>query len=147
MLKIYCSECGAPTEYSMQKPKFCSSCGYSFFNGKNQTILANTKTIVKETKIIENEDYLEDEGEEVNNIPSINNLLFDLEIQSENKEKLGKIMGSSAGGENLLRKNRIDEKIDKKKVLEDFAREAGAIKPSTRTASQSIRNRKGKKDG
>jgi uncharacterized Zn finger protein (UPF0148 family) len=147
MLKIYCPECGAPTEYSMHKPKFCSSCGYSFFNGKNQTISANTKPIVKESKIIENEDYFEEGEDEVNSVPSINNLAFDVEIQSENKEKLGKIMGSSAGGENLLRKNRINEKIDKKRVLEDFAREAGAIKPSTRTASQSIRNRKGKKDG
>ena len=29
-MKIYCTECGAPTEYVSKKPNFCSACGYSF---------------------------------------------------------------------------------------------------------------------
>ena len=29
-MKQYCPTCGAATEYSFKKPKFCNSCGQSF---------------------------------------------------------------------------------------------------------------------
>jgi hypothetical protein len=40
MLKIYCSECGSPTEYSLNKPKFCTNCGNSFFGAKKEEKVA-----------------------------------------------------------------------------------------------------------
>lgn len=30
MLKLYCRSCGAPTEYTINKPKICCQCGNSF---------------------------------------------------------------------------------------------------------------------
>ena len=33
MNKIFCSECGAKHEYSINKPKFCSECGCSMSGG------------------------------------------------------------------------------------------------------------------
>ena len=29
-MKIYCRECGAPSEYASKKPNFCAGCGYNF---------------------------------------------------------------------------------------------------------------------
>ena len=29
-MKAYCPDCGSATEYSLEKPKFCASCGSSF---------------------------------------------------------------------------------------------------------------------
>ena len=29
-MKIYCQECGSPTEYASKKPNFCSGCGFNF---------------------------------------------------------------------------------------------------------------------
>jgi hypothetical protein len=29
-MKVYCSTCGSGTNYTMTKPKFCSSCGGAF---------------------------------------------------------------------------------------------------------------------
>tara|TARA_Y100001973_G_C5207362_1_gene342537 strand:+ start:2878 stop:3186 length:309 start_codon:yes stop_codon:yes gene_type:complete len=29
-MKMYCTECGTPLEYTTSKPKFCSNCGYNF---------------------------------------------------------------------------------------------------------------------
>ena len=29
-MKMYCLSCGSGTEYSLNKPKFCASCGSSF---------------------------------------------------------------------------------------------------------------------
>jgi DNA-directed RNA polymerase subunit RPC12/RpoP len=29
-MKMYCTECGTPLEYTSAKPKFCSNCGYNF---------------------------------------------------------------------------------------------------------------------
>lgn len=155
MLKIYCTDCGAPTEYSLNKPKFCSSCGYSF-NGPVvkkeekvvQKVLMQKPTIAKRPNI-ETEDYDDDDSEvtEVNYVPEINDLSFDIDVQSRGKETLGSIMGSSAGEDNQLRKNKSSEKVNKKKVMEDFAKEGGAIRPLSRSVSQPVKRRKGQKDG
>lgn len=155
MLKIYCPECGGPTEYSLNKPKFCSSCGSSFTGQVVkkeekvvQKVLMQKPTIAKRPNI-EVEDYDDDEAEttEVDHVPEINNLTFDIDVQPRGKETLGSIMGSSAGQDNELRKNKSFEKVDKKKVMEDFAKEGGAIRPSSRSVSQPVKRRKGQKDG
>lgn len=155
MLKIYCPECGGPTEYSLSKPKFCSSCGFSF-SGEvakkqekvAQKVLMQKPTIAKRPNI-EPEDYEDDEIEatEVDHVPEISDLTFDIDVSSRDKQTLGSIMGTSRGEENQLRKNKTFEKVDKKKVMEDFAREGGAIRPLSRSVPQPVKRRKGQKDG
>jgi hypothetical protein len=139
MLKIYCSECGSPTEYSLNKPKFCTNCGNSFFGAKKVTIPVQMQkpTITKAKRPnIEPEDYEDDDTQitEVNEMPDINNLDFDINIQPDIVEKIGDIVGSS---NNDLRKNRSKITINKKEQLESLSKEGSAIKPKSRNRKRS----------
>lgn len=141
MLKVYCTECGAPTEYSLNKPKFCSSCGNPFIGTKKeqpvvQKVLMQKPTIASKRPNIQVEDFEDDDLEvtEVNEVPNLDGLNFDIQIQPDNVEKIGNIIGSSAEG-NSLRRNREKIKVNKKEQLENFQKEAGAIKPKSRVRS------------
>jgi hypothetical protein len=144
MLKIYCSECGSPTEYSLNKPKFCTNCGNSFFGAKKEEKVAlpvqmQKPTITKAKRSnIEPEDYEDDDSEitEVNQVPDIDGLAFDINIQPDISEKIGDIIGS-AGQENNLRKNRSKIPINKKEQLENLSKEGSAIKPKSRNRKRS----------
>ena len=139
MLKIYCSDCGSPTEYSLNKPKFCTNCGNSFFGEKKQQKTAlpvqmQRPTITKAKRAnIEPEDYEDDYAEvtEVNKIPDIDSLSFDINIQPSNTETIGDIIGSSSDKENQLRKNKEKIKINKKDLLDSLKKEGSAIKPKS----------------
>ena len=139
MLKIYCSECGSPTEYSLSKPKFCTNCGNSFLGVKKEEKVALPVQIQKPTITkakrpnIEPEDYEDDDTEitEVNEVPDINNLDFDINIQRDVVEKIGDIVGSS-NQQNTLRQNRSKIVINKKEQLESLRKEGSALKPKSR---------------
>lgn len=136
MLKLYCSECGIPTEYSLNKPKFCSNCGNSFFGNKKEekvvqkTLLQKPTLKAKRENIepldIEDEDY---EVTDVNEMPDLDGLNFDIQIQPDSKETIGNIVGTSKENGNALRKNRIINQVSKEEQLEIFKKEAGAIRP------------------
>jgi hypothetical protein len=139
MLKIYCSECGSPTEYSLSKPKFCTNCGNSFSGVKKEEKVAlpvqmQKPTITKAKRPnIEPEDYEDDDTEitEVNEMPDIDNLDFDINIQRDVVEKIGDIVGSS-NQQNTLRQNRSKIVINKKEQLESLRKEGSALKPKSR---------------
>jgi uncharacterized Zn finger protein (UPF0148 family) len=149
MLKIYCSECGSPTEYSLNKPKFCTNCGNSFLGVRKEKVVLpvqmqkQTITKAKRTNIEPEDD--DSEITEVNEVPDINNLDFDIDVNEHKGEKIRNIIGSS--NKNDLRKYRSLEKVDSKKVLEDFAKEGGAIRPASRTTTNSAKRRKGRNNG
>tara|TARA_B110000305_G_C19456417_1_gene651214 strand:+ start:2202 stop:2582 length:381 start_codon:yes stop_codon:yes gene_type:complete len=63
MITEYCTKCGAKYEYSLNKPKFCSSCGTSLDGEVSQ---ATAKE--QDTKVIEQQDIL----------PSISKLEYSL---------------------------------------------------------------------
>ena len=42
-MKIYCSHCGAGASYSMQKPKFCGSCGKTYLASQASNIKKTTQ--------------------------------------------------------------------------------------------------------
>lgn len=136
MLKLYCSECGTPTEYSLNKPKFCSNCGNSFFGNKReekvvQKTLLQKPTLKAKRQNVEPQDIDDDDYEitEVNQMPDIEGLDFDIHVQPDHKETIGNIVGTSKEKENSLRKNRIADQISKEQQLEIFKKEAGAIRP------------------
>lgn len=138
MLKIYCSECGSPTEYSLNKPKFCVNCGNSFFGTKKEEkvvkkVLLQKPTITAKSQNIESLD-IDDEFDikEINHVPDITELNFDIQIQPDTSEKIGNIIGTSSEKENLLRSSRGKIKINRKEQLENFKKEAGAIRPKSR---------------
>lgn len=139
MLKIYCSDCGSPTEYSLSKPKFCTNCGNSFSGVKKEEKAAlpvqmQKPTITKAKRPnIEPRDYEDDDTEitEVNEVPDIDNLDFDINIQRGVVEKIGDIVGSS-DEPNFLRQNRSKITINAKEQLESLSREGSALKPKSR---------------
>jgi len=141
MLKIYCTECGSPTNYSASKPKFCSNCGKSFDNTVVNKSLYQKPTTTKPIDVEVDDDFddPEDDISTVNKVPSIRRLDVEMdqfEVQKQ-KTKIGDIVGSAKTGakrekiENKkLTKSQMAE--ERKKFLESFKREAGSIRGKSR---------------
>jgi hypothetical protein len=145
MLKIYCTECGNPTNYSVSKPKFCSNCGSSF----EKTIINKIKPeqpsfnkIQPSKKVIarneEDPDYEEDESEEINYVPDIRKLDCDIMESKKQNLKIKDVIGTADPIDKSQRnKTKKLSKIERKKFLEEFQKEAGSLRPKSR----------GRKDG
>lgn len=133
MLKAYCAECGSPTEYSISKPKFCSSCGKSFFNNTSAQSKLIQKSNPVKTKIVAEEDYEDDDIEvnDVRELPDIQDLDFEVTINPSNSEKIGDIAGTSKQNDLRQHEDYVNPDINEN-FLENFAKEAGAIRPKTR---------------
>lgn len=141
MLKIYCTECGNPTTYTAAKPKFCSACGQPFDKSiskpTNQKVLANQpkKILPKVSTILENQndDIEDDYDEDVNHVPEINNLDVEIDRAPSAKTRIGDIIGSSKSTSKREKiKTKDMTKAERQKFLEDFKREAGAIRPKSK---------------
>jgi len=116
-MKIYCQKCGNGTEYSFDKPKFCSGCGLNF-----SIASSHIPKIIKPAKIIT---QIEDEEEiSVEKIPNISKLEFDIDIRSNKGSKLNNLIGTH-NGESPEESSGKRQKVDKQEVLENFKREAG----------------------
>lgn len=110
-LKIYCSTCGKPAEYDLNKPKFCFSCGYSY---------ADRLKATEEIKV------QEEEIEEKKVLFNINKLEVDTvfyDVQKESVKDLSKYPGSPT-----KRVKASAPKISSKQALEDFRKEAGSLR-------------------
>jgi len=137
-MKKYCMSCGSPTEYSLKIPNYCSNCGLSF--NKNQLNRQNIKT--KLEKSIESIDFEDDDDfDEVDSsivVPKINKLILDDDgddlAQEKNKGvKIKDLLGTCSNLSNKKEKNKKSQKnISRKKILEDFASEAGSIRPKSK---------------
>ena len=114
-MKIYCQKCGGGTEYSYSKPKLCSSCGNNFANIYSST--QPSKTFVN--KITQNK---ENEEEEVEKVPHLSNLDFDLDIKQNKGISIRNLAGTQG---NAFFEERIRQTINKEDVLESFKKEAG----------------------
>ena len=134
-MKKYCISCGGPTEYSIKPPLFCSNCGKSY-NNISVSSKVEVKKIESKVKNLNIEaDYDHDdasEGEDLNYVPNISNLQIDLDIPKNKSVKLGSLLGTSDHNEEDVKFNNRapSKKLSKKKILEDFAKEAGSIKRS-----------------
>lgn len=141
-MKRYCLDCGAPTEYSLKKPLFCTNCGNPFEKNNQipQTTVQKTQlqkpTIAKKTYLpevdIEDDQDFDDNGENITRVPQISKIQVETAAETPNRGiKLKDLMGT---GENIKR-NKLKpkgKKISKKQILEDFAKEAGSIRKSKR---------------
>jgi hypothetical protein len=141
-MKRYCLDCGAPTEYSLKKPVFCSNCGNPFEKNTQvsqpvvQKVQLQKPTIAKKTYIPEvdiDEDYDNDSDDEtITNVPNISKI--QVETASENSNRGVKLKDLMGTGENVKR-NKVKikgKKASKKQILEDFAKEAGSLRKSKR---------------
>jgi len=118
-MKIYCSHCGAGASYSMQKPKFCGSCGKPYM-----VSTAKTESVSKMIQQVE-EDYDEEDNFEV----EIDALEFDFKTFGSNVHKLGDIVGS-ASEDNVDESRERDASYSKRNIEQDFLNDAGSIKKS-----------------
>jgi hypothetical protein len=143
-MKRYCLDCGAPTEYSLKKPVFCSNCGNPFEKNTQvsqpvvQKVQLQKPTIAKKTytpAVDIDEDYDiddSDDNETITNVPNISKI--QVETASENQKrgvKLKDLMGTGEGA----KRNKVKikgKKASKKQILEDFAKEAGSLRKSKR---------------
>ena len=135
-MKMYCIECGAPTEYSLKKPLFCSNCGSPF-----QKNVQNSQPIVKreeyqkpaiakksykpELDIEDDSDF--DDNENVS-VPEISEIQVETQAEGPSRGvKLRDLMGTSENQKTNKIKTK-SKKPSKKQTLEDFAREAGSLR-------------------
>jgi hypothetical protein len=147
MLKLYCSECGTPTSYTSLKPKFCSGCGNAF----DKTLINKTseqkpitakfeqpRRISPKVPVEPQFEKYDDEDddydqEEINHVPNISNLDCEIDEPRRNQVKIGDIIGSNKNPSRREKlKNKSQTKSERKKFLEDFQREAGALRPKNR---------------
>ena len=91
MLSTYCQHCGGKNEYTITKPKFCSSCGTPLDQG---LIQARGATPLKQKSLraqpIQKEVHDED-GTDIYEVPNISNLEYEIEV-SDTNFTLGSIM-------------------------------------------------------
>lgn len=135
MLKIYCRSCGAPTEYSINKPKLCCQCGTSFASISSFTpspprtvslpknILKN-RTKVEEELDIDSESDFESQADLITEVPEIEKLDFELIGNKVQGIKLGNIVGTSSAPTTYEEPKNV-KVFSKKEVLEQFRRDAG----------------------
>ena len=160
MLKIYCQDCGAPTTYSDNKAKFCSSCGKPFDKSiVVNKVLLQKPTITKPQDIkikkpilkaedYDNEDDIYDEDEVIASVPDISKLDFDIADVRPSKIKMKDIISdipeeALAGKDEsqMMQKSRKSKKIQKIKnqeFLNQFKAEAGTLRPSSRRNRDSL---------
>lgn len=100
MQKTYCTSCGAKIEYSLQKPKFCSSCGEPL------DVINNTKnSSTKDRGAAKNSGASKQDepaGDETNyqHVPAVGKLQYEVEYESSSSLKkvtLEDIKNNAAG--------------------------------------------------
>lgn len=116
-MKLYCPSCGASNSYTVEKPNFCQKCGNS--TGGKKTAQGNLLTT-------------DSEEHEAESVPSVNKLDFDIVGDlSPRGITLGTLsqLRSEIIDSSVKPKKKKPPRISKKKVLEDFQKEAGTIRP------------------
>ena len=123
-MKAFCLTCGSPTEYSLNKPKFCGSCGESFssLSKKATKKVFKTAKVVKKTPII----HIEEEEEEEFIEPNIDSLAFDLEGDRPDKRNtLEELLGTGSPESADGYQRDADPTYSPDSITEDFKRDAG----------------------
>jgi len=127
-MKVYCTNCGSGTEYSLKKPQFCCSCGDPFAqisaNSPRRVFKAKAPDVSSPVATEEEEEYEEEY------IPSIDGL--DIEIQASKNFTsipIDKIAGTNNGDRDDYRRE-VDPSYSKESIVNDLMREAGSSRRS-----------------
>lgn len=122
MNKIFCVACGHKNIYEVTQPKFCASCGAGIgVSGNASSISGRDKVLAPEVEV----EY----GEEKVGGFDIEKMRRQVIAESSNeKMKLGDIMGSSAGSDDYHRE--ASNLPDGEALLEQTKRECGSAKSS-----------------
>jgi hypothetical protein len=140
-MKRYCASCGSPTEYTVKKPLFCSSCAKPFDKIEESPTKPAAQKVLMQKKTISNKKYTEDIDSHIDidfdreeddiSVPNISKLEVDAENETPKSKgvKIGSIIGTSSSPSKRNKQTK-NSKTSKKQTLEDFAREAGALRRS-----------------
>jgi hypothetical protein len=122
-MKVYCPTCGSGTDYSMTKPKFCSSCGETFSISSKTSAKRIFKTDPHNPIATIQEEVEEEEFE----MPNMNKLEVEMgESRSFNIAPLDKLAGSNTEGHTDDYQREADLSYSTETLAEDFMREAGS---------------------
>jgi hypothetical protein len=131
-MKLYCPTCGGGTNYSLEKPKFCASCGKSFSLATRDPLGSKVVPRKQRAPIVnspqESQGYKEEETFE---IPDIEKLHYDLHASTQfSVVQLDKIAGTSKEiqGDGYVRE--ADPTYSTESINEDFKRDAGSSRTS-----------------
>jgi hypothetical protein len=139
-MKRYCASCGSPTEYTIKKPLFCSSCAKPFDKIEEKTAKPVVQKVLMQKKTISNKKYIEDVDVDIDadfdteddvSIPNISKLEVETEDETQTSKgvKIGSLIGTSSSPSKRSKQAK-NSKISKKQALEDFAKEAGTLRRS-----------------
>lgn len=117
-MKIYCQKCGTGSEYSFDKPKFCSNCGSGFSIAHSPAPKVNKPAPTKITQVTDEEEI----GDE--RVPDISQLEFEMDVPANKPVKLQNLMGTS-NGQGLEERFSQGQRVNKSEAMESFKKEAG----------------------
>ena len=119
-MKIYCQNCGKPTEYTaLSKPNFSFNCGTPFAGGIS-TANTNQVSPSASSTVLDNDD------DEITEIPNINKLQVDINVEEVQGIKIENLAGTSQG--NLSEPPRSVEGLSAEELVESFRKEASALR-------------------
>jgi len=126
-MKVYCTNCGSGTEYSLKKPQFCSSCGDSF----SQLSASSPRRVFKAAPAPVSAPEIDDEEEyEEEYVPSLNGLQFELDASKTfSSVPIDQLAGTNDGDRDTYRRE-VDPSYSKESVVNDLQREAGSSRRS-----------------
>ena len=127
-MKQYCRTCGAGTEYSLKKPKFCGSCGVSFssISKSEAKTVFKTKSITRPAVAKIKVEEVEEEEERFEE-PDIGKLDFVLEGPTAlSSHKIEDIVGSHPEGLGDGYQREVDPSYSKETITQDFLNDAGS---------------------
>ena len=130
-MKVYCTNCGSGTEYCLNNPQCCSSCGTPFA----QLSASAPRRVFKAAPVVASAPVVDEDEEEYEEeyIPSLNGLDFDLQTsKSFNSAPLNEIAGTNNGERDNYRRE-VDPSYSKESILNDLKREAGSSRSDAQT--------------
>jgi len=144
-MKRYCALCGSPTEYTIKKPLFCSSCAKPFDKIEEKPTKSVAENIQVKKPTIAKKIYIEgpeldydidynDGDQDVKEVPNISKLQIEAPLDKPVRGvKLKDLMGTSTD-QNSKKERRKEKakKVSPKQTLEDFAKEAGSLRKNKR---------------
>ncbi len=124
-MKIYCPTCGAGTDYSLAKPKFCASCGEAFTALNSVPAKRVFKPSPQNPAVIAQEVVDEEEFK----APLIDKLDFEMLSSSSFKvTKMQDLVGTQEKNLDDGYVREADPSYSKDSFEQDFLRDAGSSK-------------------
>lgn len=146
-MKSFCLSCGTPTEYTLAKPTKCKFCGQAFASVVPLPPTAPPppsrpppQPVKQSSRIFADEDESQETQVDINSVSADG---FDIEVvkmNATNKTTMENLLTQGTpcftrDAEMLKgpKGKKMSKAAAKKQFLEDFAKEAGAIRPQSKT--------------